>query len=85
MQYTLVADRGTLVQRHLHDDMIQEDIKMRDPNMDEELGLHRDPHTRELGPGARPSPTQPTDYIVNVTHHGACVSIASCPLVMLQA
>jgi hypothetical protein len=36
------------VQRVLHDDMKQDDIKMRDPNSDEELGLHRDPFTRRL-------------------------------------
>ena len=32
----------------VHDDAIREDMQNRDPNMDDELGLDRDPHTRQV-------------------------------------
>jgi hypothetical protein len=38
----------TAIQRVLYDDMIQEDIKMRNPNSDAALGIDRDPITRQI-------------------------------------
>lgn len=40
--------RGHVVQRVLDDDLKQEDMKNRDPNADDELGIVRDPFTREI-------------------------------------
>lgn len=36
------------MQTVLHDDMLRDDIQNRNPNSDSQLGLERDPVTREI-------------------------------------
>ena len=45
------ADQSCCMQKVLHEDLLKEDARKRDPNSDEQLGVVRDTYTREITRG----------------------------------
>lgn len=45
------TDHHLCIQKVLHEDLLKEDARKRDPNSDEQLGVVRDTYTREITRG----------------------------------